>query len=378
MSRKLRVAFVGCGGIADHYLSVYRDLKWAEVVTFVDARLEHAARARKSVGTESRVTSDFTDALGDDVDVVIINTPNHLHLEQAVAALEAGKHLLLQKPVASNLADAESIADAAERARRRGIMSGLYLSYFDQPLIHDLRDLVLAGWFGQVAHLYARLMHRGGLILSRDIRDGQSNWRASLAQTGGGCFIQLAVHGIHLFAWLMDASVVRVTGFARNRHSPGVEGEDLACALLEFENGVLATLDMAWCTSGEMLSVQGTHGTADYINNQMLLLDSDNGAFVGRVINYSGSSHSPGEIAAPARQQAMTIHPPSLGDVKNPHNQQRLFLEAVRDGHAPPVSIASGVADMRVVAAVYESARTGRTVAINREGTTSQGERGRG
>jgi predicted dehydrogenase len=353
---KLRVAFVGCGGIADHYLSVYRDLEWVEVVTCVDTKIERAARARAAVGAEARITTDFADALNNDVDIVVINTPNHLHREQGVAALDAGKHLLMQKPVAATVADAESLTLAAHRARHRGVKSGLYLSYFDQPLIHDLQDMMHAGWFGEVAHLYARLMHRGGLTLAREIRNGQSNWRASLAETGGGCFIQLAVHSIHIFTWLMSSAVVRVTALTKNLQSQGVEGEDIACAILDFENGVLATLDMAWCTAGELLSIQGTRGTLDYFNNETLLMDSESGAFSGRVIKYNGRSSEPTSITR--------ITPPALGDVSNPNNQQRLFLEAIRDGQDPPVSIASGVFDLRVVAAAYESARTGRMVEV--------------
>jgi len=255
--KRLRIAFVGCGGIGEHYLGVYRDLEFVEVATLIDASIERAERAAAMFDGRSRprATTEFNDALSPDVDAVIINTPNHLHREQAVAALEAGKHVLLQKPVAANLADAEAIAEAAERARRRGVISGLYLSYFDQPLMHDLREMIRRGWFGEVAHLYARLMHRGGLMLSKQVTSGQSNWRASIEQTGGGCFIQLAVHYVHLFKWMMDARVERVMAMAKNQHCPGVEGEDIACAILEFSNGTLATMDMAWNTAGEQLSI---------------------------------------------------------------------------------------------------------------------------
>jgi predicted dehydrogenase len=367
---KQRIAFVGCGGIADHYLEVYRDLEWIKVVTCVDASLDRALRAAERIGKGAhtpRATTKFEDALGEDVDTVVINTPNHLHREQAAAALEAGKHVLLQKPLAATLADAGVIAKAAAQAAQRGIISGLYLSYFDQPLMHDLRDMMRCGWFGDIAHLYARLMHRGGLVLSRQIRDGQKNWRASAAQTGGGCFIQLAVHYIHLFAWMMDASVVRVTAVSRNLHCPGVEGEDLACAILEFDNGALATLNTAWCAAGEQLAVQGTRGTAEYIGNQTLMLDSDAGQFTGRVINFTGGSVSsvPGAPGASVTQQVNTVHAPRLDDLSNPYNQHRLFLEAVRENHPPPVSIASGVEDMRVVAAVYESMKTGRAISVS-------------
>lgn len=366
--KKLAVAFVGCGGIAAHYLNVYRDSASAEIVVCMDARLESAAQATVQLGPSSaaRATTDFQDALVPEIDLVVINTPNHLHREQTLAALAAGKHVLLQKPVAANLADAEAIAAAAEVAQQRGLVSGLYLSYFDQPLMHDLHAMVQSGWFGEIAHLYARLMHRGGLALAAQIQSGQANWRASLAQTGGGCFIQLAVHYVHLFRWMMDSPVVRVMAMAKNQHCPGVEGEDLACAILEFANGALATLDMAWNTAGEQLSIHGTRGTCEYIGNQTLLLDSSAGAFHGHVVQYEGQSSltSPAAPGAAATQQVSTVIAPPLDDIHNPFNQHRMFLAAVREGRAPFVSIAAGVEDLRVVTAVYESARTGQAVTI--------------
>lgn len=370
--KKIRTAFVGCGGIADHYLSVYRDLDYVEMVGCVDLDLQRAKQAAETLAANSfgkpkpRASVDFAEALKEDVDLIVINTPNHLHRQQTIVAFEAGKHVLLQKPVAANLSDAEKIAESAEDANRRGLVSGLYLSYFDQPLMHDLREMIQSGWFGDVTHLYARLMHRGGLTVSRQVLSGQANWRASLAETGGGCFIQLAVHYVHLFKWMMDAQVVRVTAMTKNLHCPGIEGEDLACAILEFSNGALATIDMAWNTAGEQLSVHGTRGTCEYIGNQMLMLDSLAGDFTGHVVNYSGTSGkaSPAAPGAAATQQVATVIAPPLGDWRNPFNQHRNFLEALRDHRQPFVSIAAGVDDLRVVAAVYESAKTGRAIKL--------------
>ena len=363
----LRVAFIGCGGIAAHYLGVYRDTQIAILTTCVDTDLARAKQAVQGFPSPPYLTDQIDAALSDAVDLVVINTPNHLHREQTLAALAAGKHVLLQKPVSATVDDADAIAEAADQATQRGIVSGLYLSYFDQPLMHDLRAMVQAGWFGDVAHLYARLMHRGGLALSQQIQSGQASWRASLAQTGGGCFIQLAVHYIHLFRWMMDSPVVRVMAMAKNQHCPGVEGEDLACAILEFANGALATLDMAWNTAGEQLSIHGTRGTCEYIGNQTLMLDSSAGAFHGYVVHYQGQSSltSPNAPGTATTQQISTVIAPSLDDIHNPFNQHRMFLEAVRAGHAPFVSIASGVEDLRVVQAVYESAQTGQAVRLD-------------
>jgi predicted dehydrogenase len=358
MSGSLNVSFVGCGGMAAHYLGVYRDLDWVRVVSCVDTNLESARTAAETAGGVA--TQDFATALDADVDAVIISTPNSLHRSQAVSAIEAGKHVLLQKPVAANLADAEAIAAAAERSRRT---VGLYMSYFDQPLVHDLRDMVSKGWLGDLVHCYARLMHKGGMMWSEEALKGNRTWRGSVAETGGGCFIQLAVHYIHIFEWISGAKVVRATGFTRNLHCPGLEGEDLAVAVLQLDSGAMVTLDTAWCANGEELSVHGTLGRFSYRNSQRLALASSAGAFAGRVARYSGGL-TPAFGGPQGEEQQTDVLPPAFNDISNPLNQHRAFLEAARDGKPAPVSIASGVHDMRVVAAVYESAASGRAVEV--------------
>jgi predicted dehydrogenase len=354
----LNVSIVGCGGMAAHYLPVYRDLDWVRVVSCVDTNPESARQASGVLSCTAG--TDFSAALAPDVDAVVISTPNWEHHWQAVAAINAGKHVLLQKPVAARLADAEAIAAAAARSTRT---VGLYMSYFDQPLIHDLRDMVRSGWLGDLVHCYARLMHKGGMMWSAEALAGRPTWRGTIAGTGGGCFIQLAVHYIHIFEWISGARVVRATGFTRNLHCPGLEGEDLACAVLTMDSGAMITLDTAWCAHGEELAVFGTLGRFEYRNNLRLALASSAGAFQGRVARYAG-----GTVAAfggpQGEEQQSEAAPPPFGDATNPLNQHRAFLEAAREGRPAPVSIASGVRDMRIVMAVYESARTARAVEV--------------
>lgn len=355
---KLNVSFVGCGGMAAHYLNVYRDLDWVRVVSCIDVNPESARRAADAVGAPI-ATADYAAALTDDVEAVVISTPNSAHRPQAVAAIDAGKHVLLQKPVAANLEDAEAIAGAAERSTRT---VGLYMSYFDQPLIHDLRDMVSQGWLGDVVHCYARLMHKGGTMWSDEAQRGNRTWRGSIEETGGGCFIQLAVHYIHIFEWIGGGRVVRAAGFTRNLHCPGIEGEDLACAVFETDSGAMITIDAAWCADGEELAVHGTLGRFHYRANALAVASSA-GPFQGRVVRYSGGLTQ--AFGGPqGKEQQMQIAPPAFDDIANPLNQHRAFLEAARDGRPAPVSIASGVHDMRVVAALYESARTGRAVEV--------------
>ena len=151
-------------------------------------------------------------------------------------------------------------------------------------------------------------------------------------------------------------------------HSPGVEGEDIACAVLELNTGALITLDMSWCASGEQLSIHGTRGSVEYVGNTHLTIGLDGGHFSGQAISLSARStdHTPKAPGAPVEDEKRVVLAPDLGDAKNPFNQQRQFLEAARDGRAAYVPIGAGLADLRVVDAVYESARSGRTINIAR------------
>jgi len=207
MTDKVHVAFAGCGGMAAHYLSVYRDLPFVRLVCCIEPDNQSARRAAEVFHSHKpHITADFGLALAPGVDAVVINTPNWLHREQAIAAIDAGKHVLVQKPLAPTLEDALAIERAAAGSKRT---VGLYMSYFDQPLIHDLRDMIAQGRLGSLVHGYARLMHEGGMMWSEEALSERPTWRGSLSKTGGGCFIQLAVHYIHIFEWCSGSQVDR-------------------------------------------------------------------------------------------------------------------------------------------------------------------------
>jgi predicted dehydrogenase len=215
------------------------------------------------------------------------------------------------------------------------------------------------------------LMHKGGMVSSEQALKGFRTWRTSLAETGGGCFIQLAVHYVHIFEWISGARVVRASALTKNLHCPGIEGEDLACAVLQMDTGAMATLDTAWCTNGEQLAVHGTLGRVEYRNSLWLSVASSAGPYQGRVIDYAGglTTSYDGEHGV---ERLMEVKPPAFGDASNPLNQHRAFLEAVRDGRPAFCSISSGVHDMRVVRAVYDSAAGGRVVDLHEPSGAAQ------
>lgn len=352
----LRCALMGCGSITREYLAVYRDLPWVKVVTCIDIDESRAATAASFLGATRqsgeliRVAREIEAALADDVDIVIISTPNHLHREHAVAALQHGKHVFLQKPIASTLEDGFEIV---REARQHAVTCGVYMSYFDQPVIHDLKSMVEQGFFGEITQMHMKLMHPGGLLWSQQADEGYPTWRGSVEETGGGAFIQLAVHSIRILSWILDDRVTHVQGFASNRLCVGLEGEDTAVALLKFESGIYTTLNVSWCASGEELAIHGAEGSVVYQDNRWVTVRS--------LRSYEGLSFR----YEPMAEARFDCPAPPLNAALQPFNQHRLFLEAIRDHTHPFVTLEDGLRDLAVVTAFYKAVRTESTVAVD-------------
>jgi predicted dehydrogenase len=168
---EIRIGLVGCGGVVRQYRKVYRGLPWVRVVTAIDVNLEEAEAAAEELGA-SRASTRFEEALEPDIDAVVISTPNHLHVEQAPAAFEAGKHVLLQKPMARTIEECDRILEAQ---RRSGKVLGIYMNLLDHSLFRDLKRMAQSGYLGAIGLVSARLAHRGGLSWG----GADVNWRAS-------------------------------------------------------------------------------------------------------------------------------------------------------------------------------------------------------
>ena len=337
--QNLHVALLGCGGVARRYRKAYKGLDGVSVATAIDVEEGEAREAAGETGA-TRHSVSFDDALAADVDVVVITTPNHLHCEQASRALAAGKHVLLQKPMARTTAECDRILQAQHRS---GAVLGMYMNLLDHPLFHDLRRLIAEDRLGKVAMFSARLAHRGGLQWGGVDR----NWRASRERTGGGCFIQLGVHYQHLMRWLLGASVVRVQAMSRNVACPHLEGDDLTFAQYELSTGALGEIQTSWCSQEEHVSIMGTKGSFHYRDNRRIECFTERGAFDGEVLHLKGDGSM--EII----EECLS---PEWGDAANPHNQHRRFLEDLRAGRSPAVSGAEGREDVRLVEDCYSAA----------------------
>lgn len=345
LSDEIKVALVGCGGVAGNYRKAYARLPGVRVTAAIDTDEAEARQAATETGA-ARSSASFSDALAPDVDAVVISTPNFLHREQAVAALDAGKHVLLQKPMARTVEECDAILEAAAKS---GGTLGIYMNLLDHPLYRDLRAMAQTGYLGVIGLVSARLAHRGGL----GWRASENLWRASRDKTGGGSYVQLGVHYQHLLRWVLDDRVVRAQAFMQNRACPHLEGDDLALIALELASGAYADVQTSWCVQEEHFSLLGTRGSIHYRDNRRVEFIGEGGPFEGEALRLKGDG-APEEIAP--------LPPPAWDDVANPFNQHRSFFAALREGRAPEVTGADGREDVRIMQACHQSAAEGRVI----------------
>lgn len=345
----LGIALIGCGGMATNYRESYVGIPGTAYRLVVDVNEEIARTVAGQLGVE-RYATDWRAALADDIGVADISTPNHLHAEQATVLLQAGKHVLLQKPMAPSVTECAQIVDAAAAAGRE---AGVYMSDIEDPVVWDIRDLVQGGYLGRVTGIRGRYAHRGGL----NAKPTEGNWRGSAEKTGGGSFIQLSIHHTNLLSWILDDVVESVMGYAKNLMCPNIGGDDLAACVCEFaKSGVIGLFDSAWNADGTGIELYGSEGSVKMLGGQgAAVVAQTNRPFHGRIIR---------------TEDNRATHIPASGGTRehcrrdNPLNQHVAFVEAVRDGKPAPVPASVGLYDVAVVKAVYKSAEEGRRVAV--------------
>jgi predicted dehydrogenase len=232
---RLRLALVGCGAIVRWHLSAIAAAARRTVITAavdVDrARAEAIARE-----TGARPFTSLEEALASrTLDAVLIMLPHDLHEDAAVAALAAGQHVLLEKPMAPTVAACERIL-AAARASGRVFMVAENSQYWPEVLL--ARDLMTGGAIGEIVTARAWLCSPP----IGDFYSGERPWRFSVSATGGGVAIDAGSHWLRpLRMWLGE--LVEVLA-ATARPFPAMEGESMCRALCRFATGVVASFDV--------------------------------------------------------------------------------------------------------------------------------------
>lgn len=330
--RVLRLALVGCGNIARaHWHGIRHHVPELQVVAAVDANPQRAAAMAER--TQSRPFSSLSEALASiDIDAVDIMLPHDLHEAVALEAFAAGKHVVLEKPMAQDLAACERILAAARKAGSV-FMIAEQSQYW--PDVHRAKALLDAGAIGNLVSARAYFVDN----LRRDPADPVP-WRFRLARAGGGISMDGGLHWIRPLRILLGDvdAVVAVTG----RPVADMEGESYAQAILRFRGGATAHFECLLTESPvgpvQDFRLTGTRGE----------LVIERGA-EGRLMCFDAAAPTGREVArtSPGRLDSFGFE---LAD----------FVAAVLDGKPLAASPEYSLGDLRTALAMYRSAASGR------------------
>ncbi|MER6652279.1 Gfo/Idh/MocA family oxidoreductase [Streptomyces sp. NPDC000971] len=309
----------------------------------------------------------------DDVQLVDICTPGDSHAEIAIAALEAGKHVLCEKPLANTVAEAEAMAQAAERAAARGQVAIVGFNYRKVPALTHARAMIEEGRLGRLRHVRAT-------YLQDWLVDPESplTWRLERERAGSGALGDLGAHIVDLAQYLAGEPLVGVSAvsetFVRERPVPAGAAAGLPGAADGTARGAVtvddATLFTGRLASGALASFEATRMAAGRKNALRLEINGERGSIafdLERLNELSFHDHTEPPTSAGFRRILVTEpqHPyleawwppgHGLGYEHTFVHQARDVVRTIVEGRAPVPSFADGLQVQRVLAAVEESA----------------------
>ncbi|GGU23473.1 Gfo/Idh/MocA family protein [Streptomyces lavendofoliae] len=308
----------------------------------------------------------------DDVDVVDICTPGDSHAEIAIAALEAGKHVLCEKPLANTVAEAEAMVAAADRARARGRAAMVGFNYRRVPAMAYARELVAGGRLGALRHV--RVTYLQDWLVDPDF---PLTWRLERAHAGSGALGDLGAHIVDLAQYLAGEPIVGVSALTETfvRERPLLAGASSGLSASGgAERGTVTVDDAALFTgrlaSGALVSFEATRMAAGRKNALRLELNGERGSLAFDLERLNELSFFDGAdpartagfrrilVTEPDHPYLEAWWPPghALGYEHTFAHQARDLVHAIASGTEPVPSFADGLRVQRVLAAVEESA----------------------
>jgi len=334
---KVKVGVIGLG-MGRVHLECYEACPNAQVVALCDideAKLSKDLEKRPGV----KGFTDYREMLRmEGLEAVSVALPNFLHAPVTLDALNAGKHVLCEKPMAMNAGEARQMKQTAEKL---GKILMMHFNMRYMATAATLKPLIDAGVLGEVYHVTTSYTRRDGY-------PRQSGWFGVKSQSGGGPLIDLGVHRIDLALWLIGyPTPATVLGsvydlLAREKQKGGdFDCEDFSAALIRFENGCTMYVVASWDGHEQQpfeltMSIRGNRGAVFESGGKLTLCRTEHGVPT---------------VSALEQQQAK-------------ESAQQHFVNCIQEGRQPGPSAEHGVVVMGILDAVYESARTGREVRI--------------
>jgi predicted dehydrogenase len=344
-------AIVGCGMIARFHARALTQVPGAQLVALVSRNPANAMALTQELGIQCDVSTDLAAALRrHDVDIVIVTTPSGAHLEPAVAAAEAGKHVVIEKPLEITLERCDRIIEACIRHRVK--LCTIFPSRFaDANLL--LKSAVAAGRFGRLT-----LAETTCKWWRPQSYYDEGGWKGTRALDGGGALMNQAIHNVDLLQWIMGP-VTHISGFTGTLAHERIEVEDTAVACLRFANGALGVIQATTSVHPGLpktIAVHGDHGTAIVEQEDVLRWDftperPDDLAIKARFAKKVGASGGASNPAAISH----VYHARQLTD----------FVRALEIGGTPQIDGWEGRKAVEIILGIYRSAATGRVVELS-------------
>lgn len=350
---KVKIALIGAGNIANAHLESYCKVPDAEIVAICDINPDRLAKTADRFGIERRYT-DVDSMLADnpDLDAADVCVWNCNHAECSIKALNAGLNVLCEKPMAYSAKEAEEMKAAADRSGKL-LMIGFVLRFSNEAKI--AQDFIEKDYLGEIYHAKAQYVRRHG---------NPGGWFADKARSGGGPIIDLGVHVIDLTRYLMgNPKPVSVYAVASNRlgdrkyikTGPGwvpedakeddvCTVEDFATALIRYDNGASTFLETSYDINGEDIGKKQLFGTKGG-------MDLSNGVKLYTTVN---------DYLADIDVKTANLN----GGQDMFVAEMAHFVDCVKNGTECLAKAEDGITVMKILDAIYESARTGHEVIL--------------
>ena len=352
MSELLKVGLIGVGGIARTHMPGWEASPDAEIVAGSDISAAALATWAATYGVD-RTSTNPADIINDpDIDIIDVCTPNMAHEELVIAALDAGKHVICEKPLAPTPDAIRRMIAARDRSGKQ-LMTAQHFRF--KGVSQAMKREIDAGALGDIYHARGWMLRRNGLIVSPTFIHKRLS--------GGGPCIDIGVHILDLTLWLMgNPQPVAVTGVADARlaHHPGQFGawqdldvpadfdvEDFAAAFVRFDNGATLVLEVSWFLHH---NIQGE-------DMQMWLYGTEGGCHWPKA-EFLHTNYATRQFTNCTLQRTQ--------DPMEPHALECVeFARALAAGEPSPVPPEQSLQVLAILDGIYRSQKEGREVAVD-------------
>lgn len=337
---KIKVAVFGCGAIAQRrHIPEYAENQHVELVAFADPNLERAQEMVELYGGKA-YTSYEEILANEDIDAVSVCTPNYLHAPMTIAAANAGKHVLVEKPMACSIEEAEQMIEAAHK-------NNVYLMVgHNQRLMPPhvkAKEILDSGKLGKVLTFRTSFGHPGPEAWSVD---GADSWFFRKEEAIMGAMGDLGVHKSDFIRYLLNDEVADVASFIGTLHKEGTEVDDNATCLLRMKSGAIGTLVASWTQYKG-----GDNSTILWCENGVMKIGTVEGNEV--IVELTDGT-----------VETYQVGMMSTNEKQVPSGVIDAFVESITTNTPPTISGEEGLRAVKVILGAFESQKTGRVVQL--------------